>query len=85
VLFEAKTVTPENAHKQIRSAIVQLLEYRHFHHHPEDTLCVVTNGAIPQRSVELLRSLGIDGIQLDGDRFVVAGSPLSPTLSQVPD
>jgi hypothetical protein len=36
VLFEAKTVTAANAHKQSRSAIAQLLEYRQFHHESSD-------------------------------------------------
>jgi hypothetical protein len=83
VLFEAKTVTPENAHKQVRAAIIQLLEYRHFLHNRDDVACVVTNGRLPERSRELLRELSINAIWWDGTNFVAPTTPSDPSLRQV--
>lgn len=80
VLFEAKTVTPENAHKQVRSAIIQLLEYRHFHHEPGDVLCVVTNREPPERSRELLQVLEIGIIWWDGGQFVATQQSVGARL-----
>lgn len=85
VLFEAKTVTATNAHKQVRSAIIQLLEYRHVHHDSNNVLCVVTNGNVPERSRELLTALKIDAFSWDGVRFASIAPSVSAQLSPLAD
>jgi hypothetical protein len=83
VLFEAKTVTGTNAHKQVRSAIIQLLEYRHFHHDSGDVLCVVTNGNVPERSRGLLKALNIDGFSWNNNQFVALNQLVSAALIEL--
>jgi hypothetical protein len=55
----------------------------HFHHDPSAVLCVVTNGELPDRSLELLRALKIDATWWDGNRFVAAGQLSSSALREL--
>ena len=59
VIFEAKTIKPENELSQTRHAIGQLLEYRHLHGRPADLLCLVTDMPLTRRRARLLNDLEI--------------------------
>jgi hypothetical protein len=59
VIFEAKGLVRSNHLARCRSALSQLLEYRFFHGKPEDRLCLVVNGLLPDRRIRFLESAGI--------------------------
>ncbi|RKH14335.1 hypothetical protein D7V97_03375 [Corallococcus sp. CA053C] len=85
VIFEAKTLIGKNEVHQTRSALSQLLEYRHFHGEPDDLLCLVTNAPVSDTRERFLRSQGVAVLMYDGTAFEAAG-PLAlemiGTLSQ---
>lgn len=57
VLFEAKTVREQNAVKQSRAGLAQLLEYRLLHGAATDALCLVTDAPLPGERAALLQDL----------------------------
>jgi len=74
ILFEAKTVSLKTEIHQVRSAIAQLLHYRHDYGRKSDHLCVVTNGAISSRFVKFLEALGIGSVFVHGERVTPLGT-----------
>lgn len=66
VIFEAKTLDASTEVRQTRSALSQLLEYRHFDGSSEDRLCLVTNAPISDARERFLRTLGVAVLVLDG-------------------
>jgi hypothetical protein len=69
VIFEAKTLTAENELNQSRSALAQLLEYRHLYGAPADRLCVVTNQPLSKRRIRLLEALEVMTMFVADDRL----------------
>ena len=79
VIFEAKSVSDKNEVGQARSALAQLLEYRHFYGAPGDALCIVTNVPLSPARALFLESQGVAAIFQDADRFRGSG-PISQAL-----
>jgi hypothetical protein len=69
VIFEAKSLTARNEIHQARSALAQLLEYRHFYGSPSDDLCIVTNRPLTATRVRFLESQNIMAVFVDGEQI----------------
>ena len=78
VIFEAKTLAGSEL-ERLRSAGMQLLEYRYFYGAADDRLCVLTDRPVSDRQARFLGSLDIAVIRADGDTIQPA-SPLSTSL-----
>lgn len=72
-IFEAKTLNAGTEVSQTRSALAQLLEYRHFDGSGEDRLCLVTNAPISDARERLLRALDVAVLALGGMGFQAVG------------
>ncbi|MBZ4373279.1 hypothetical protein [Corallococcus sp. AS-1-6] len=76
VIFEAKTLAEGNELHQTRSALAQLLEYRHVHGAPEDELCVVVDRPLSIMRERILLALNVIVLWHDGSIFRSAeGAP----------
>jgi len=73
VIFEIKSVTPDNELVQTRHALAQLLEYRLVHGEPSDRLCFVGNGVLTKARVSVLEELGVAVLWRIQDRFASSG------------
>ncbi|NNB86748.1 hypothetical protein [Corallococcus exiguus] len=73
VIFEAKTLGDGTEVHQTRSALSQLLEYRHFLGAPNDFLCLVTNAPISDVRERFLRTQGVAVLVHDGATFQAVG------------
>jgi hypothetical protein len=73
VLFEVKTITPPSERERVRGALAQLLEYRFFLGTKGDLLCLVTDGPIDDRRLQLLDSVGIGHAYIAEGQLHVSG------------
>lgn len=69
VIFEAKTITPDNEVSQCRSALGQLLEYRFFDGSEHDEICLVTDSPLSDHRSRFLVSMQVTVLWWDGGRF----------------
>lgn len=74
VIFEAKGISSANEVHQARTALAQLLEYRHFYGSPEDGLCIVTNRPLSRQRTGFLEEQGVASAFLNEGSFRPSGS-----------
>ena len=79
VIFEIKSITPNNETSQCRSGLAQLLEYRVQYGEPHDDLCLMVNAPISQYRARVLNHLGVGVIVLGGEDYS-AGNDLGYAL-----
>lgn len=77
MLFEVKTITRPSERERVRGALAQLLEYRFFLGTKGDLLCLVTDGPIDDRRLQLLDSVGIGHAYIADDQLHVSGTRAS--------
>ena len=83
VIFEAKTLSGDNEVSQTRSALSQLLEYRHFYGQPGDRLSLVTNAPVEDSRVRFLEAMGVAVVWLDAGVLRTAGKLARDLLGDV--
>lgn len=87
VIFECKStgVIPRASElEQSRSGLAQLLEYRFDYGEPSDALCLVTDGALSNRRIRFLETLGIACISIRGEAIECLGTRARRILGRKP-
>ncbi len=85
VLFEVKSITMKNERSRVRSGLAQLLEYRLFLGEPDDGLCLVTNSPISDHRLQLLDSLEIGHLYIEGGSPHISDTGASRNTFRQPD